>query len=255
MSLITQFRDKDFIKGFNHYNGVFEKTGLYFDILMMDENDRIEICEPENEIAVLIINGAGNIEYNNSTSTFNRNNWIEHDPTVLHLGPNERAIINATTLTKAAILKTPNSNIFKGMIYTPEDIDTEHRGKDQLDNTCYRLVRLAFDRTIAPPQSKLVIGEVLNFPGKWSSYPPHHHSQPEIYYYEFSPQWGYGHGELGEDVYKIRHGDILPITDNRVHSQTSAPGFHMYYLWSIRHPDENPYDGFTYIKPFEKMLD
>ena len=114
---------------------------------------------------------------------------------------------------------------------------------------------MAFDRTIAPPQSKLVIGEVLNFPGKWSSYPPHHHSQTEIYYYEFSPQWGYGHGELGEDVYKIRHGDILPITDNRVHSQTSAPGFHMYYLWSIRHPDENPYDGFTYIKPFEKMLD
>ena len=255
MSLITQFRDKDFIKGFNHYNGVFEKTGLYFDILLMEENDRIEICEPENEIAVLIINGAGNIEYNNSTSTFNRNNWIEHDPTVLHLGPNERAIINATTLTKAAILKTPNSNIFKGMIYAPEDIDTEHRGKDQLDNTCYRLVRLAFDRTIAPPQSKLVIGEVLNFPGKWSSYPPHHHSQPEIYYYEFSPQWGYGHGELGEDVYKKRHGDILPITDNRVHSQTAAPGFHMYYLWSIRHTDENPYDGFTYIKPFEKMLD
>jgi len=29
----------------------------------------------------------------------------------------------------------------------------------------------------------------------------------------------------------------------------------MYYLWSIRHLDENPYDGFTYIKPFEKMLD
>ena len=46
MSLITQYRDKDFIKGFNHYNGVLEKTGLYFDILLMEENDRIEICEP-----------------------------------------------------------------------------------------------------------------------------------------------------------------------------------------------------------------
>ena len=28
MSLITQFRDKDFIKGFNHYNGVqFYRVG------------------------------------------------------------------------------------------------------------------------------------------------------------------------------------------------------------------------------------
>ena len=71
----------------------------------MEENDRIEICEPENEIAVLIINGAGNIEYNNSTSTFNRNNWINDDPTVVHLAPKERAIINSTSTLKAAIIK------------------------------------------------------------------------------------------------------------------------------------------------------
>jgi 5-deoxy-glucuronate isomerase len=255
MSLITQFREKDFNTGFNHYEGVFEKTGIYFDILLMNENNKTEICDTENGTAIVIINGTGNIEYEDSKIFFKRDNWIEHDPTVVHLSANESAIISATTTTKAAVVKTPNSNAFKGRIYTPADIETEHRGKDQLDNTCYRLVRLAFDRTIAPPQSKLVIGEVLNFPGKWSSYPPHHHSQPEIYYYEFSPQWGYGHGELGEDVYKIRQSDILPITDSRVHSQTSAPGFHMYYLWCIRHPDENPYDGFTYIKPFEKMLD
>jgi 5-deoxy-glucuronate isomerase len=255
MSLITQFRVKDFKTGFNHYDGVFEKTGIYFDILLIDENTKIEICDTENETAIVIINGKGNIAYQDSKISFNRNNWIEHDPTVVHLAPNESVIISATATTKAAIVKTPNSNKFKGRVYTPEDIDTEHRGKDQLDNTCYRLVRLAFDKTIAPPQSKLVIGEVLNFPGKWSSYPPHYHAQPEIYYYEFSPDWGYGHGELGEDVYKIKHGDMLQITDSRVHSQTAAPGFHMYYLWTIRHPNENPYDGFTYIKPFEKMLD
>jgi len=255
MGLITQYREKDFSKGINHYDKVFEKTGVYFDILLMDENDRIEICEPDNEIAILIINGSGKIDYNNSTSTFNRENWIDDDPTVVHLGPNERAIINSNSFLKAAIIKTPNSKTFNGKIYTHNDIDTEHRGKDQLDNTCYRLVRLAFDSTIAPPEAKLVIGEVLNFPGKWSSYPPHYHSQPEMYYYEFSPDWGYGHGELGDDVYKIKNNDILTITDSRVHSQTSAPGFHMYYLWAIRHPSKNPYDGFTYIKPFENLLD
>ena len=140
-------------------------------------------------------------------------------------------------------------------IYLPEEIDTEHRGKGQLDDTCYRLVRLAFDDTISPKEAKLVIGEVLNFPGKWSSYPPHHHAQPELYYYELSPTWGYGHGELGEDVYKIKNGDVLAITNSKTHSQTSAPGFHMYYLWAIRHDDKKRYDGFTYTKQFEGMLE
>ena len=148
-----------------------------------------------------------------------------------------------------------NKERFKGRVYSPDNIATEHRGKDQLDDTCYRLVRLAFDDTISPKEAKLVIGEVLNFPGKWSSYPPHHHSQPELYYYELSPAWGYGHGELGDDVYKIKNGDVLAITDNKTHSQTSAPGFHMYYLWAIRHDDKKRYNGFTYIKSFENMLE
>ena len=57
MSLITQFREKDFTKGFNHYNGVFEKTGIYFDILLMEENKKIEIsCYKEKNIQKMIKN-------------------------------------------------------------------------------------------------------------------------------------------------------------------------------------------------------
>tara|TARA_B100001245_G_C22705679_1_gene343654 strand:- start:191 stop:706 length:516 start_codon:yes stop_codon:yes gene_type:complete len=171
------------------------------------------------------------------------------------MGPGESVKLTSASQTRIAIVKTENKEKFKGKVYSPDNIDTEHRGKDQLDDTCYRLVRLAFDDTISPKEAKLVIGEVLNFPGKWSSYPPHHHSQPELYYYELSPAWGYGHGELGDDVYKIKNGDVLAITDNKTHSQTSAPGFHMYYLWAIRHGDKKRYDGFTYIKSFENMLE
>jgi len=29
----------------------------------------------------------------------------------------------------------------------------------------------------------------------------------------------------------------------------------MYYLWAIRHGDQKRYDGFTYIKSFENMLE
>ena len=254
MSLISPHR-QGFTTGLNPYGETLDKTGMDFDILIINENETYSIKEETKEVAVIVIVGAGTMEFQTSKVLFDRRNWIDNDPTVVHMGPGESVKLTASSQTRIAIVKTENKEKFKGKVYSPDNIDTEHRGKDQLDDTCYRLVRLAFDNTISPKEAKLVIGEVLNFPGKWSSYPPHHHSQPELYYYELSPAWGYGHGELGDDVYKIKNGDVLAITDNKTHSQTSAPGFHMYYLWAIRHGDKKRYDGFTYIKSFENMLE
>jgi len=254
MSLISPHR-QGFTTGLNPYGETLDKTGMDFDILIINENETYSIKEKTKEVAVIVIVGAGTMEFQTSKVSFDRRNWIDNDPTVVHMGPGESVKLAASSQTRIAIVKTENKEKFKGKVYSPDNIDTEHRGKDQLDDTCYRLVRLAFDNTISPKEAKLVIGEVLNFPGKWSSYPPHHHSQPELYYYELSPAWGYGHGELGDDVYKIKNGDVLAITDNKTHSQTSAPGFHMYYLWAIRHGDKKRYDGFTYTKSFENMLE
>ncbi len=254
MSLISPHR-QGFTTGLNPYGETLDKTGMDFDILIINENETYSIKEETKEVAVIVIVGAGTMEFQTSKVLFDRRNWIDNDPTVAHMGPGESVKLTSSSQTRIAIVKTENKEKFKGKVYSPDNIDTEHRGKDQLDDTCYRLVRLAFDNTISPKEAKLVIGEVLNFPGKWSSYPPHHHSQPELYYYELSPTWGYGHGELGDDVYKIKNGDVLAITDNKTHSQTSAPGFHMYYLWAIRHGDKKRYDGFTYIKSFENMLE
>ena len=254
MSLIAPHRN-GFKSGANSYSETTGKTRMEFDIFITTKNENFELEEQTKEIAIIVIEGKGEIEFQGKTLEFDRSNWIDFDPTVVHMSPGEKVKIKSITKSRFAIIKTHNEEKFKGKIYSPEDIDTEHRGKDQLDDTCYRLVRLAFDDTISPKEAKLVIGEVLNFPGKWSSYPPHHHPQSEIYYYEISPGWGYGHGELGEDVFKIKNGDVLAITNSKTHSQTSAPGFHMYYLWAIRHDDKKRYDGFTYIKSFENMLE
>jgi 5-deoxy-glucuronate isomerase len=92
------------------------------------------------------------------------------------------------------------------------------------------------------------VGEVVSLPGRWSSYPPHHHAQPEIYYYRFDPPQGYGHAELGDEVFKVHQHDLLRITAGNDHAQAAAPGYHMYYLWAIRHLDGNPYTGFEYTE-------
>ena len=102
------------------------------------------------------------------------------------------------------------------------------------------IVRTIFDGRNRP-QAKLVLGEVVTFPGRWSSYPPHHHPQPEIYHYRFTDPRGYGHAELGDDVLKVQQHDTIKILDFNDHSQVAAPGYGMYYIWAIRHLDGDPY--------------
>lgn len=255
MSLVKIFRDRTFSVGYNEYLTPDDDTGLRFQILQMTANSEETIISNEYETALLIIEGKGTLEYGDQIVKFDRNNWIEQNPVAAHFPAGDEIKIVAEEDSRLAVISTLNSSRFDGKIYLPDEVDVERRGEDILDGTCYRLVRLVFDRTIAPENAKLVLGEVLNFPGKWSSYPPHHHIQPEIYYYEFSPQEGYGHGELGEDVFNIKHQDLLKITDSKDHSQVSAPGYHMYYIWAIRHLDDAPYTGFEFTKPFDKLLE
>jgi 5-deoxy-glucuronate isomerase len=107
-------------------------------------------------------------------------------------------------------------------------------------------VRTIFDDRNGPPGARLVVGEVVTSPGRWSSYPPHHHPQPEIYHYRFTRPEGYGHAETGEAVHKVRAGDTVVIDPGETHAQCAAPGYGMWYLWTIRHLDDARYAGPTF---------
>jgi 5-deoxy-glucuronate isomerase len=110
--------------------------------------------------------------------------------------------------------------------------------------TSTRIVRTCFDDTNRP-ESNLVIGEVIGVPGKWSSYPSHHHPQPEIYHYRFLPEQGFGLTAIGEKAYIIRDRDTILIRDGEVHPQVTAPGYAMWYLWVIRHIEGTHYGPAT----------
>src|SRR5690606_22287859 len=111
----------------------------------------------------------------------------------------------------------------------------------QVRDRSLRFVRTIFDRRNSPPEVELVLGEVVTFPGGWSSYPPHHHPQPEIYHYRVTAPQGYGHAELGERVLKVRDRDTVCIPAGTDHAQCAAPGYGMYYAWVIRHLPDLPY--------------
>ena len=147
-----------------------------------------------------------------------------------------------TALTDAEVLvqKTTNEKVFAAKFYTQDDIVTDIFGENVWGDTARRLVRTVFDLKNAP-DSNMVMGEVINFPGKWSSYIPHGHDQPEVYYYRFDRPEGFGAAFLGEDAFKIVDNSAFYITGGPTHPQASAPGFAMWYCWMIRHLPDNPW--------------
>ena len=126
------------------------------------------------------------------------------------------------------------------MLYTPETVQTQHAGANgELMGCMRREIKTFFDYDNMP-ESNMVLGEVLNFPGKWSSYPPHHHPQPEVYFYRFDHPQGFGAGFANGEIYKTGHNGLAVITSG-FHSQTAAPGYAMCYAWGIRHLDGDPW--------------
>jgi 5-deoxy-glucuronate isomerase len=117
--------------------------------------------------------------------------------------------------------------------------------------TSTRVVRTVFDDTNRS-ESNLVIGEVIGVPGKWSSYPPHHHPQPEIYHYRFLPEQGFGLTAIGEAPHIIHDKDTILIREGEVHPQVTAPGYAMWYLWVIRHIEGAHYGPATKTPIFIK---
>jgi 5-deoxy-glucuronate isomerase len=224
------------------------EVGLTFQIYRADPGEPVAFGSEGEETAVLVFSGSGEMRCKGRGLEFARRDWIRTPPTVGHCAAGDAIELLNTgdSSLEVFVIRTPNPARFSSRIFDAADIQEEHRGKGILDDTCHRLVRLVFDDNNSPPESLLVLGEVVNFPGKWSSYPPHFHAQPEIYYYRFEPSKGYGHAELGDDVFRISDGDLLVITDKRTHAQVSAPGYHMYYLWVIRHLAKNRYSGFTF---------
>ncbi len=78
------------------------------------------------------------------------------------------------------------------MFYAPEDIQIQRAGVSDLQGTMRRNIKTVFDYENAP-YSNMVLGEVLNFPGKWSSYPPHFILSRK-YIYRFDKPQGFGAG-------------------------------------------------------------
>lgn len=218
------------------------------------ENTEWQLRTECKETALLLLEGKASARFHGEKIDFEREHWKKTNPSVFHLSCEETLHVKSEGRARFALIQTQNEQNFPSRFYPASDVSTEHRGQGLLDDMCYRHVKTVFDHSTAPKEAQLVLGEVLNFSGRWSSYPPHHHEQQEIYYYEFDPHQGFGFGQCGEEVHRVQHQNLLFIEGGKDHAQVCAPGYSMYYLWVIRHRKEKTYTGFEYTKPYDAVL-
>jgi len=113
-------------------------------------------------------------------------------------------------------------------------------------------------RTILGPEHaavRLLLGETINPPGNWSSYPPHRHDRhdpprevnlEEVYLFKVDPPEGFGvqiryelDGDQAEEAFLVRNDDIATIRSG-FHPVVAASGYALYYLWVMAGEGREP---------------
>jgi|LSQX01.1.fsa_nt_gb 5-deoxy-glucuronate isomerase len=220
-------------------------TMMDFGILRLPQG-KTESVVTEKEVAYLLMDGAAKFTFAGQTVRAQRTSLFHESCSCLHVPAGSSVEIVAESDLELTVVATTNTKHFDPVFYSAADVRSEKRGEGTMQETSTRIVRTIFDKTNTS-KANLVLGEVVAHPGKWSSYPPHHHPQPEIYHYRFLPEQGFGVCVLDDgEVLKVEHQSTVKIVEDEVHPQSAAPGYAMYYVWAIRHLEGNPYTEPTF---------
>ncbi|MBQ9389293.1 MAG: 5-deoxy-glucuronate isomerase [Synergistaceae bacterium] len=237
------YMQKEVTRGYNAYLTMGENdcaTNMDIGLLVMFPGDEYTFKEAEKELALDLLIGKVSFTYNGESHEAVRENTFRNAAYCLHVCKGTHVTVKALEHAEIYVQKTDNEREFAAKLYAPSDIMVQHAGANgELLGCMQREIQTFFDYESAP-YSNMVLGEVLSYPGKWSSYPPHHHPQPEVYFYRFDYPQGFGAGFADGEVYQTGHNGCLVI-NHSFHSQAAAPGYAMCYMWGIRHLPGNPW--------------
>lgn len=214
-------------------------VGMDVALLVLERGETYTECEAQKESAFLLFSGTADFCADDSEWRVHRDSEFTQEASCLHVCAGTHVVIRAHEHCEIYVQRVINETHFDTKCYLPEDVLVQRAGVTELQGTMRRNIKTIFDLENAP-YSNMVLGEVLNFPGKWSSYPPHFHPQPEVYFYRFDKPQGFGVGFANGDVHQTGHNGLLVI-EHGFHSQAAAPGYGLCYVWGIRHLPGDPW--------------
>lgn len=208
----------------------------------LKKGDTLELLEPGMESAILLLQGNIEYIYEDKKESASRKGVFSAPPVCLHVCKDVAAAVHALEDSEILVQSTDNDRAFASKLYREGDIKKFVSCEGRWDNTAVRDVVDIINIHNAP-YSNMVLGEVYARQGRWWSYIPHDHPQPEVYYYKFDRPEGFGACFIGEKSYTIKDGSAGLFDGGYTHAQVTAPGYPMYCCWMIRHLDGNPWDN------------
>lgn len=209
-------------------------------VYKMKKGEEKTFCLFEDELAVMLVLGAVSFEYEDKKISAKRASLFNELPSTVHVSKGVRVTVTADEESEILAQSTENEKIFPSKYYAPEDNDYFTSCLGKWEDTAVRDVVTVFDYKNAP-YSNMVLGEIQTRQGRWCSYIPHSHPQPEVYYYKYERPEGFGACFIGDQAYTIKDGSVGSFPGGVNHPQVTAPGFPMYTVWMIRHLPGNPW--------------
>lgn len=221
---------------------------LEFAVLRLPDDDAYALVPDDRETVFYLLAGRAALAADALPSPVTlgpRRNVFEDGPWAVYLPPRAGARITAAGgPLEAAVVRAPSASQASAALVTPANLARRAVGAANWYRTVYNVV----DATTGA--GRLMVGETINPPGHWSSYPPHKHDtrtpsgelpMEEVYYYLVRPAGGFGLQMLYtapgapepiNDVYRVEHGDLLVIPRG-YHPIVAAAGYDLFYLWAM----------------------
>ena len=222
------------------YQGPYSDMLMDIRIYRLSAGESRSFCSPGEELAILLLSGNITLSWDGQNKQVSRQSVFSQGPWCLHVPAGIEVEVEAAGCAEILAQRTHNERVFTSRLYSPQDAPWMDVCRGKFGDTANRHVNTIFDYNSAP-YSNMVLGEVMNDRGNWSGFVPHHHPQPEVYYYMFDRPEGFGAAFVGEDVFISRDGSFSAIPGGLNHPQVAAPGYRMYTCWMIRHLEQNPW--------------
>ncbi len=207
----------------------------------------ITLAFPGREAVLLLLEGAATVRSGEHAGDLGPRESVFDDlPWAVYIPPGGTLDVRVRESMMAAVATAPAAAHRHVQLISPHHMSERVVGA----NNWTRRVRSVIDQTVS---ERLLVGETVNPPGNWSSYPPHKHDRltdagelpmEEVYYYTVRPDSGFGlqmiysapdDPESLDQIYRVRGGDLV-LLPRGYHPVVAAAGYELHYVWAIAGP-------------------
>lgn len=215
---------------------------IRFSLLLLKKGDGFKENLGKEELGIVLLSGQVEVYVEGKIYRLGpRRDVFSESAYGLYLPGRMEWRVRAVKESELALAYAPSESDGETKLVLPDELLVHHRGREHYQR---RVVDIMVSQVKA---SHLLIGETFNYPGQWSSYPPHRHDRhnppkeyrlEEVYFYKIYPGQGFGLQRVYNDArsfdraYVIENNDLVVFREG-YHPVVSAPGYELYYLWVL----------------------